>query len=78
VAVVRPYFVPFPFLSPDEWCLVVTIKEIYLGLGLHPSRSLLVISTIPSAKCRHACAGVKFVLQLTNYFSSYHLIEWIN
>jgi len=69
--VVRPYFVPFLFLWPDEWCLVV-IQEVYFGTLYRPLTSFssckVVISTNLSPKFWHVSAGVKIVLQLTNIF----------
>lgn len=60
--VVRPYFVPSLFLSPDEWCLVV-IQEVYFRTVYtrFTSSSLLVkdvISTNPCAELWHLYAGV--------------------
>lgn len=76
--VVRPYFVPFLFLWPDEWCLVV-IQEVYVGTRFTSlSYCKAVISTNRSAKFWHVSAGVKFVLQLTLSFFSYNFIQRID
>jgi len=49
---VRPYFVPFLFLSPDGWCLVV-FQGVYLAIIYTWFISLLGISTNQSAESSH-------------------------
>jgi hypothetical protein len=69
--VVRPCFVPFLFLLTDEWCLVVTIQEVYLGTVytrfMSFSSCKVVISTNPSAKVWLVSAGV-LIYSATDYF----------
>ncbi|KAK1647827.1 hypothetical protein QYE76_065632 [Lolium multiflorum] len=60
--VVRPYFVPSLFLSPDECCLVVIqevyFRTVYTRFTLSSLLVKVLISTNPCAELWHLYAGV--------------------